>query len=95
MTFLNPLDALIAKIPFSFFFLSDFWVWVTSEARVSLGRILGVLSIEPFWGGGSGRRLYQPPPPPDTKTRPPKSFSANSAVFQCIPGLFGRGPFSF
>ena len=29
--FLNPLDALIPKIPlFSFF--ADFWVWVTSEA---------------------------------------------------------------
>ena len=37
MTFLNPLDALIPKIPFSFF--ADLWVWVTSEARgsVSLG----------------------------------------------------------
>ena len=33
MTFLNPLDALIPKIPFSFF--ADFWVWVTSEARGS------------------------------------------------------------
>ena len=40
MTFLNPLDALIPNIPFSFF--ADFWVWVTSEARgVSLVRILG------------------------------------------------------
>ena len=40
MAFLNPLDALIPKIPFSF--LADFWVWVTPEARrsVSVG----------FWG---------------------------------------------
>ena len=30
-SFLNPLDALIPKIPFSFF--ADFWVWVTPEAR--------------------------------------------------------------
>ena len=37
MVFLNPLDALIPKIPFSFF--SEFWVRVTSGARgsVSLG----------------------------------------------------------
>ena len=37
MTSLNPLDALIPKIPFSFF--ADFWVWVTSEAwgSVSVG----------------------------------------------------------
>ena len=32
MSFLNPLDALIPKMPFSFF--ADFWVWVTSGARV-------------------------------------------------------------
>ena len=51
MTFLNPLDELIPKIPFSFF--ADFWVPVTSDARgVSLGRILGVPSIEPFLGEG-------------------------------------------
>ena len=34
MTFLNPLAALIPKIPFSFF--ADFWVWVTSGARGSV-----------------------------------------------------------
>ena len=34
MTFLNPLDALIPKILFSF--LADFSVWVTSEARGSV-----------------------------------------------------------
>ena len=64
MTFLSPRNALIPKIPFSFF--PDFWVWVTSEARgVSLGRILGVLSIEPFLvGGGSGWRALSTPPPP-------------------------------
>ena len=48
MIFLNPLDVLIPKIPFSFF--AHFWV--TSEARgsTSVG-YRGVLSIEPFWGG--------------------------------------------
>ena len=45
-----PLNTLISKIPFSFF--AEFWVGVTSEAsEVSLGRILGVLSIEPLLGG--------------------------------------------
>ena len=34
MTFLNPLDALIPKSPFSFF--GDFWVRVTSEAQGSV-----------------------------------------------------------
>ena len=34
MTFLNPLDALIPKIPFPFF--AEFWVRVTSEARGSV-----------------------------------------------------------
>ena len=50
MTFLNPLDALIPKIPFSSF--ADFWVWVTSEARgsVSLG-FWGFRQLSPFWGG--------------------------------------------
>ena len=63
MTFLNPLDALIPKIPFSFF--ADFLG--PSHLRglgVSLGGILGVLSIEPFLGEGEGlaRGLYRPPP---------------------------------
>ena len=40
MTFLNPLDALIPKIPFSFF--AEFWVRVTSRAR-------GSVSVG-FWG---------------------------------------------
>ena len=50
MTFLNPLDALIPKIPFPFF--ADFWVWVTSEARgsVSIG-FWGSCQLSPFWGG--------------------------------------------
>ena len=42
---------------------------------VRLGRILGVLSIEPFLGegGGSSRRALSTPPP-ETKTRPPMKF---------------------
>ena len=47
MTFLNPLNALIPKIPFSIF--ADFWVWVTSGAQGSvLVVFLGAPSIEPF-----------------------------------------------
>ena len=45
MTFLNPLDALIPKNPFSFF--AEFWVRVTRGPGVSLGRILRGPSIEP------------------------------------------------
>ena len=53
MTFLNPLDALIPKIPFSFF--AEFWVRVTSEAQgsVSVG-FWGSRQLSPFSGGGGG-----------------------------------------
>ena len=46
----EPLDALIPKIPFSFFV--KLWVRVTSGARrsVSVG-FWGGMPIEPFWGG--------------------------------------------
>ena len=78
MTFLNSLNALIPKIPFSFF--ADFWIWVTSEARESsLGRILGVPSIEPFFGGGSlARGLYRTPPPHHLKAWLPQSLRHSS-----------------
>ena len=71
MTFLNPLDALIPKIPFSFFFL-DFWVWATSEARgsVSVG-FWGSCQLSPF-GGGFWLEPLAPPPHTQTKTRPPQ-----------------------
>ena len=66
MTLLNPLDALIPKIPSSFF--ADFWVWVTSEARgsVSVG-FWGSCQSSPFFGGGGFRpegSIDAPPPPP-------------------------------
>ena len=62
MTFLNPLDALIPKIPFSFF--ADFWVRVTSKAwgLDSVG-FWGSCQLSPFRGrGGSGQRALSPPP---------------------------------
>ena len=53
MMFLDPLDALIPKIPFSFF--AEFRVRATSGAPgVSLSRILAGPSIGPFGGGGGG-----------------------------------------
>ena len=73
MTFLNPLDALIPKIPFSFF--AEFWVWVTSEAQgsVSVG-FWGAPSIEPFLvvGGGSSQGPLLTPRSPYLKARPPR-----------------------
>ena len=49
MTFLNPLDALIPNIPFSFF--AEFWVRFTSGPRrsVSVG-FWGARQSTPFWG---------------------------------------------
>ena len=59
---------------FIFFFLADFWVWVTSGARgsVSVG-FWGARQLSPFFGGGLVRGLYRsPPPPPQLKARLPK-----------------------
>ena len=90
MTFLNPLDALIPKIPFSFFF--NFWVCVTCKAwgSDSVG-FLGSCQPSPFWGrGGSGRRALSPPPPPPVpKTRPPlcPCYPSN----KCGTTIFVRG----
>ena len=71
MTFLNPLDALIPKIPFSFF--SQFLgLGHLQGLGVRLGRILGVLSIEPFLGEGGVRPdgSIDPPPPPPGNEHP-------------------------
>ena len=78
MTFLNPLDALIPKIPFSFF--TDFGVWVTSEAwGLVLVGFRGSRQLNPFGGGGGGGPaggLYRPPPPPP----PPGSESSPASL---------------
>ena len=74
MIFLNPLDALIPKIPFSFF--PDFWVWVTSKAwgSDSVG-FWGSCQLSPFWGrGGSGRRALSTPPPGNENRASPFSM---------------------
>ena len=63
MTFLNLLDALIPKIPFSFF--PDFWVRVTSKAlgSDSVG-FWGSCQLSPFWGEGGVRPEGSIDPPP-------------------------------
>ena len=61
----EPLHVLIQKIPFSF---------VPGHLRgpgVSLSRILGGPSIEPFFGGGSSQRAVSTSPPPPVENRPP------------------------
>ena len=75
MIFLNPLDALISKIPFSFF--ADFWVRVTSEARgsVSVG-FGGSRQLSPLWGGGgSSHGALLTPLPLQSKARLPLRFA--------------------
>ena len=79
MTFLNPLDALIPKIPFSFFV--DFWVWVTSEARGSvLVGFSGSHQLSPFWGGALARGLYRPPPLNRTPGCPMRCLPASTRL---------------
>ena len=74
MTFLNPLDALIPKIPFPFF--ADFWVWVTSEARRSvLVGFWGSRPWSPLWVGGGGVEPGDSiDPPPLCKRKPGLPF---------------------
>ena len=71
MPFLNPLDVMIPKIPFSFLcrFLG---LGHLRGPGVRLGTILGVLSIEPFLGeGGAGQGALSNPPPPQLQARLP------------------------
>ena len=69
--FSEPLDALIPNIPFLFFcrFLR---LGHLRGPGVRLGRILGVLSIEPFFGGGSlpGGSIDPPPPSLESPVAP-------------------------
>ena len=65
MSYLNPLAALIPRIPFSFFCRLSGPGHLRGP-RVSLGRILGGgASIEPFvfLGGGSSQGALSTPPP--------------------------------
>ena len=68
MNFLNPPDALIPKILFSFF--AEFWVRVTFGPRGSFMVGLGGGSIGPFGEGkGASKRTVSTPPPPRTQTK--------------------------
>ena len=61
MIFLNPLGALIPKIPFS----AEFWVQVTSGAQRSVSEGLwGARQLSFFFEGGLPRWLLDEPPPP-------------------------------
>ena len=67
---LSPLDALIPKIPSSFF--ADFWVWVTSKAR-------GSASVG-FWGSRQlSRGVYQGA----LSTPPPFQLKAQGLMSSC------------
>ena len=71
MYFMNALDALIPKIPFSFF-CQNLGPGHLRGPGVSLSRISRVPSIGPFWGGSSQGALSTPPPPPQVKARLPQ-----------------------
>ena len=76
MTFLDPLDALIPKVPFSFFFCQISGPGHLRDPGVGLGGIFLGPSIEPFFlrvggGGGSSQRAVSPPPPPPLFESPP------------------------
>ena len=64
ITFLNLLDTMNPEIPFSFIFGQFLGLGHPRGPGVSLGRILGVLSIEPFWGGVPPEDTIDPSPPP-------------------------------
>ena len=58
-TFLNPLDMLIPKAPFSFFCFFDFWVRITSGALGSLSvGFWRARQLSLFGGGGLARGLH-------------------------------------
>ena len=82
MNFLHPLDALIPKIPFSFF--PDSWVWVTSKARGSdsVG-FWGSCQLSPFLGEGGVRPEGSIDPPPPRNENPASLAFYN--VLQKIP----------
>ena len=61
MTFLNPLGALIPKIPFSFF--AEFRFRATSGAQESVSVGLWGGHQLSLLGGGLARGLYRPPSP--------------------------------
>ena len=84
MPFLNPLDALIPNIPFSFFFGR---VRVTSGARgaVSVG-FWGARQLTPLGGGGvRPEGSIDPPTPPQTESPPSPGAHRRTSGPHCTP----------
>ena len=79
----STLDALISKIPFSFFAAGHL-----RGPGVSFGRIWvegGGASVEPFWAGSS-QTAVSPPPPPKLQARPPPHANTIAASRSSGPG---------
>ena len=74
-TFLNPLDALIPKIPFSFLFLPNFGSGSPpgprGQSREDLGG-RGGRQLSPWGGVRASQRAVLTPPHPCLKARPPQ-----------------------
>ena len=85
MTCLNPLDALIRKVPFSLF--AKFWVRVTSGVRrsVSVG-FLESPQLSLFFGVGASQSIDPPiASPPTPVLRRARAFSALGSRPRCGP----------
>ena len=86
----NTFDALVPKIPFSFF--AKFSVWVTFRARGQSVGFLGARQLShPFWGGGGGC-IVSPPqlkaPSPIVPLRPLQLQLCPLPGMMCTTGLW-------
>ena len=93
MILLIPLDALIPKIPFSFFsrFLG---LGHLQGLGVRLGRILGSCQLSPFWGTGGVRPegSIDPPPPGNENPASPSASEPGRRGRRRGVGSWGRLP---
>ena len=87
---LKPLDALIPNIPFFMFCRI-----VLRGTGVSLGRILGIPSIEPFFSGGKGSSQRAVSTPGPGSSKPAHPFKRKPAFPQGVraPNYFGGGSY--
>ena len=91
-TSLDPRDALIPKMPFSFCFF-EFRVRMTCGARgVGPGWILdGISSMEPVFGSPGPRQGAPLTPTPHPLSRPPLSHRKNMRLRLLFEGLWDPG----